>query len=78
MQFIGVRLHNTYIVRFHENGTVTLHTGGYRTVTTKERINKFVRGRVWQKDWEWFYTFPQTGEATSGELTVIFLEGLEV
>jgi hypothetical protein len=34
--YIAVRLHGTEIVKFHENDTVTLHTGGYRTVTTKD------------------------------------------
>ena len=55
---IAVRLHNTDIVVFYPSGRVTLYTGGYRTVTTKERINHFVAGYVYQKAHEWFYVYP--------------------
>lgn len=55
---IAVILHNTQIVRFYSDGRVTLHTGGYHTVTTKDRINQFVDGRVFQKDFDWFYAYP--------------------
>jgi hypothetical protein len=68
---IAVRLHNTRIVVFHEDGSVTLHTGGYRTVTTKDRINEFITGRVYQKDYEWFYS-------VNGKEPVRFEEGIEV
>jgi hypothetical protein len=84
LQFIGVRLHSTYIVRFHENGTVTLHTGGYYTVTTKERINHFVLGSVWQSNHQWFYHTPATGPLgdmspkTYRQQSVEFEEGLAV
>ena len=53
--FIGVRLHSTYIVKFWPDGQVTLHTGGWQTVTTKDRINEFITGRVYQKNHKWFY-----------------------
>jgi len=52
---IGVRLHNTYIVRFYQDGRVSLHTGGYRTVTTKDRINQFIKGRVYQQALVWYF-----------------------
>lgn len=51
---IVVRLHRTNIVQFHSDGRVTLHTGGYYTVTTKERINQFIKGRVYQKAHQWY------------------------
>jgi hypothetical protein len=76
LQFIGVRLHNTYIVRFHYNGKVTLHTGGYHTVTTKERMNQFIYGRVYQKAYDWYF-YVNRG-TLAGEVTVIFSEGMEV
>lgn len=49
-----MRLYNTRIVRFYVSGAVTLHTGGYRTVTTKERLNQFISGRVYQRKGAWF------------------------
>lgn len=37
---IGVRLHQTHVVVAHTDGTVTLNSGGWNTVTTRDRINK--------------------------------------
>lgn len=39
---IAVRLHNTYVVRFYASGAVELDSGGWQTVTTKERINRYL------------------------------------
>lgn len=35
----AVRLHETNVVTFHKNGKITLDSGGWRTHTTKERMN---------------------------------------
>ena len=51
---IGVRLHYTDIVIYHKDGTVELNSGGYETVTTKDRINKFSPVGVQQTNREWF------------------------
>lgn len=51
---IGVKLHNTIVVRIHSDGTYTLNSGGWRTVTTKARINEFCPVKVGQKKYEWF------------------------
>ena len=51
---IGVKLHNTIVVKIHKNGTYTLNSGGWRTVTTKSRINEFCPVKVVQKKYEWF------------------------
>lgn len=56
--YIAVLLHNTHIVKFWPNGQVTLHTGGYRTVTTKGRINEFINGCVYQEKYTWYYAAP--------------------
>lgn len=40
-----VRYHRTNIVVFHPDGRVTLNTDGYRTVSTKQRINACLFGR---------------------------------
>jgi hypothetical protein len=75
---IAVRLHDTRIVVFHEDGQITLHTGGFRTVTTKDRINQFIKGRVYQQNFKWYYV------ANRGELgidwanPVEFTEGINV
>jgi hypothetical protein len=40
---IAIRLHETNIVIFAPDGTITLNSGGWRTPTTKERINDALR-----------------------------------
>ena len=40
-----IRLHETDILTFHANGATTINDGGWRTATTKERINRFLDGR---------------------------------
>jgi hypothetical protein len=60
-----VRYHRTYVVRFNEK-TVVLDSGGWRTATTKRRMNQvstaFNLGvNVWQNRGEWFAS-DSTGE----------------
>jgi hypothetical protein len=38
---VSIRLHGTAVVRFYPNGLVKLNSGGWRTSTTKDRINKY-------------------------------------
>lgn len=38
---IGVRLHNTVVVLFKSDGSITLDSGGWKTVTTKDRMNNY-------------------------------------
>lgn len=37
-----IRLHKTRILEFHSDGRIVLNSGGWRTVTTKDRMNKFL------------------------------------
>jgi hypothetical protein len=39
---IGIRLHSTVILTFHSDETMTLNSGGWRTVTTKDRLNSIL------------------------------------
>jgi hypothetical protein len=53
----AVRLHSTDVVTFRPNDTIELNTGGWRTVTTKERINRVLKVHgftLYQKNHEWF------------------------
>lgn len=61
---ICVRLHSTNIVTFYPDGRVELRTGGWRTTTTKDRINQFITGRVYQKNYDWYYV----GHGFDGQL----------
>ncbi len=52
---VVVILHSTPIVTYHEDGTVSLNTGGYRTTTTKARMNEvlpqFIRVSQIRREW---------------------------
>lgn len=51
---IGVKLHNTIVVTIHKNGSYTLNTNGWRTVTTKQRINQYCPIGVYQRKNRWY------------------------
>ena len=51
---ISVNLYGTDVVRFYPNGLVKLNSGGWRTHTTKQRINKYSPVKIFQKNFEWF------------------------
>lgn len=50
---ISIRLHQTHVVTFHPNGSITLNSGGWRTVTTKRRMNQ-AGARVFQDKFVWY------------------------
>lgn len=49
----AVRLHSTDVVTIHADGSYTLDTGGWRTVTTKDRINGYAPVRLGQDKGVW-------------------------
>ncbi len=49
----AIRLHETDIITLHGDGYATLNTGGWYTVTTKERINRFSPARVYSLNGVW-------------------------
>ena len=53
---IVIRLHNTNVVTFYEDGRTLLNSGGWKTVTTKDRMNKYlpVPWKVFQEKFEWY------------------------
>jgi|SRR5882724_8548968 len=50
---IAVKLHQTDVVTYTPNGEVILSSGGWKTVTTKDRINQFSPVRIYQKNHVW-------------------------
>lgn len=63
---IAVRLHSTDVVTYHQDGQIVLDSGGWQTVTTKDRINKYSPFRVWQVRRIWYVCNP--GAADPQEL----------
>lgn len=59
---IALRLHNTNILVFRADGVVEVRTGGWRSVTTKSRINEYLPGpfSIFQKAGEWLWFCPST------------------
>lgn len=56
---LRVTYHKTVVVEVTRDGTVTLRSGGWRTVTTKARMNQAANQyglgfSVYQKKGEWF------------------------
>lgn len=51
---IAVRLHATDVVTFKLNGDVLLNSGGWRTPTTKDRINQYAPVIIAQERGVWF------------------------
>jgi len=56
---VGLILHNTRIVRIDAEGNVRLNSGGWRTVTTKRRMNEALEAlgldvSVYQEAFVWY------------------------
>lgn len=53
---IAIRLHQTDILTYSENGTVAVNTGGWKTVTTKARLNEYLPTRLYQDKGLWYWS----------------------
>lgn len=61
---IALTYHRTAVVTIHAEGTITLNSGGWATVTTKRRMNEVLQRvglGVSQKNFDW-YVFGLDGE----------------
>jgi hypothetical protein len=52
----GVQLHATQVA-IHYADRVVLDSGGWQTVTTKDRMNKFTEARLWSERGVWFVSW---------------------
>lgn len=55
---IAIRLYATDILTFFADGSITVSSGGWRTVTTKARLNAFLpsSNQLYQRSGVWFWT----------------------
>lgn len=60
---MAVRLHQTNVVVFHGDGSITLDSGGWRTPTTKQRINDALGQRGYVSTERGLWTLHMDGEA---------------
>lgn len=70
---VGLLYHKTFIVTYHTNGGMTLNSGGWRTVTTKERISQALPmgWAIRSEQGQWFVV-----NVTSG-VEYIYYDGFE-
>lgn len=75
---LAVRLHYTYIVRYYPDGSVVLDSGGWRTKTTKVRINEYLPNgwSVWQKKGVWYLGYGYWSPSNTREY--IFEDGIRI
>lgn len=67
----AVRLHNTDVVRIYPDGWA-LYTGGYHSVTTKDRLNKYGPLLIYQRNWIWYIA----GWVSEDVSDPVFTEGM--
>lgn len=70
---IAVKYHDTDIVVYHPNGKIELHTGGWRTASTKANLNQYSPFQVWQSKGIWYI---HTGGPFTDETTREFEDGM--
>lgn len=55
-----VWLHATPVVAIYKDGSYVLKTNGWTTVTTKDRLNTYAPGMVFQSDRIWYWSPQRT------------------
>jgi hypothetical protein len=70
---VAIRLHSTDVLTFKPDGSVIYNTGGWRTVTTKQRMNKYGAPgfRIWSDRGNWY-----AGQC--GKPDYVYAEGVTV
>ena len=52
---IALIFYQTRIITYYQDGRIILNSGGFRTVTTKRRINRYQNDvQIWQRDFTWY------------------------
>ena len=60
---IHLKLHDTYIITWYQDGRTELNSGGWRTVTTKARLNEHLSGHyISQVKGQWYVCRYQNGK----------------
>lgn len=75
---IHLKLHNTYIMTWYADGRIELNTGGWRTVTTKARINEHLSGYSLSQDRGVWYLSQHLDAAPYWKTLGVFADGLTI
>ena len=78
---IALHLHSTDVVTFHLDGAIVLDSGGWRTPTTKDRINGALGGdkrrfSLSQENGTWFLFDRDAGK--HGEAVAVYQDGMRI
>lgn len=52
---VTIRLHSTNVVTIFPDDAVKINSGGWRTSTNKNRINKYSPVKVCQRNHQWYF-----------------------
>jgi len=70
-----LRLHATDIITWKPDGTKILNSGGYKTRTTKARLNEFLPDyRIYSKNYNWYIE----KKTMTGTEPIEFMDGMEI
>lgn len=72
---IGVRYHDTFVLIWDAEDTIELYTRGYRTMTTRRRMNTYLPEpwMVYTEEGVWYLS-----EGSYGSLRSVFVEGITI
>lgn len=62
-----VWLHATPVVTIYKDGTYVLKTGGWATVTTKDRLNTYAPGMIFQESRVWYWSPERRWNSNKGK-----------
>lgn len=55
---VGIKLHKTVIIEYFEDGRIKLNTDGWKTITTRNRMNAFQNHfSIWQEKFIWYLEY---------------------
>ena len=78
---IALKYHATDVVLYYSNGTLKLNSGGWRTMTTKDRMCQYSPVSVSQDKGLWYVAEPSMGKGPyyfAWDEHVLYFEGIEV
>lgn len=73
----AVRLHGTDVVTLRPDGSAILNSDGWRTVTTKDRMNAYGPAAVFSKKGEW-YAAARRPQGADFDAAVPYRDGLVI
>ena len=73
---IVIRQHSTDIVTYMKDGTIVLTSGGWKTPTTKDRLNRYSGIRLYQSKGVWY--IDEMDEKYNHKTIGVFADGMKI